>query len=110
MTFWRVCPKGVNMIEIMPAVRERAVLEGNVPAELLTAFENTMRHGNPLGEPQRKRAEWTKEAGVPVPVIKDLGRRVDLLWFVECYPAYHPRGPDPSPRLPRTLSAPALDF
>jgi Fe-S oxidoreductase len=94
----------------MPAVREQAVLEGNVPAELLTAFENTMRHGNPLGEPQRKRADWAKGAGVPVPVIKELGRRVDLLWFVECYPAYHPRGREASQALARIFTTLELDF
>jgi dimethylglycine catabolism B len=110
MNCLRVCPKGVNMIEIMPAVREQAVLDGNVPAELLDAFENTMRHGNPLGEPQRRRADWVKDAGVPVPVVRGLGRRVDLLWFVECYPAYHPRGRDASRALARVLHALELDF
>ncbi len=110
MNCLRVCPKGVNMIEIMPAVREQAVLEGNVPSELLGAFENTMRHGNPLGEPQRKRADWTKQAGVPVPILKEVGRPVDLLWFVECYPAYHPRGRDASTALARIFSRLELDF
>jgi dimethylglycine catabolism B len=110
MNCLRVCPKGVNMIEIMPAVREQAVLEGNIPAELLDVFESTMRHGNPLGEPQRKRADWTKASSVPVPIMADVRRPVDLLWFVECYPAYHPRGRDASLALARILHALQLDF
>ena len=35
MNCLRVCPKEVNMIEIMPAVREQAVLAGKMPPELL---------------------------------------------------------------------------
>jgi heterodisulfide reductase subunit C len=51
MNCLRVCPKEVNMIQIMPAVREQAVLEGTtVPPELQKAFEDTSKHGNPLVE------------------------------------------------------------
>ncbi len=106
----RVCPKEVNMIDIMPAVREKAVMGGHAPQELLSAFENTARYGNPLGEPARKRAEWSKGAGVPVPIMKDHKAPVDVLWFVECYPAYHPRGQDASVALARILHALGVDF
>ena len=106
----RVCPKEVNMIDIMPAVREKAVMDGHAPQELLSAFENTARYGNPLGEPARKRAEWSKGAGVPVPIMKDHKAPVDVLWFVECYPAYHPRGQDASVALARILHSLGVDF
>lgn len=106
----RVCPKEVNMIDIMPAVREQAVMEGNAPAELLSAFENTARYGNPLGEPARKRAEWTKDAGVAVPIMNQHKSPVDILWFVECYPAYHPRGREASVALARILHHLGVDF
>ncbi len=106
----RVCPKEVNMIDIMPAVREKAVMDGHAPQELLSAFENTARYGNPLGEPARKRAEWSTGAGVPVPIMKDHKAPVDVLWFVECYPAYHPRGQDASVALARILHSLGVDF
>lgn len=106
----RVCPKEVNMISIMPAVREKAVMDGNAPQELLTAFENTARYGNPLGEPARKRAEWTKRAGVTVPIMSQHKAPVDVLWFVECYPSYHPRGIDASIALARILNGLGVDF
>ncbi|CAB1128679.1 conserved protein of unknown function [Candidatus Hydrogenisulfobacillus filiaventi] len=106
----RVCPKQVDMISIMPAVREQAVAEGKAPAELLDAFEKTARYGNPLGEPARKRADWVKEAGVPVPVMSRHQAPVDVLWFVECYPSYHPRGRDASVALARVLHALGVDF
>lgn len=106
----RVCPKEVDMIKIMPAVREEAVLEGNVPQELQEAFENTFEYGNPLGESQRKRADWINETNSRVPVMKDIKRAVDILWFVECYPAYHQRGKDSSGALAKILNTLNVDF
>jgi Fe-S oxidoreductase len=106
----RVCPKEVNMIHIMPAVRQQAVAEGKGPAELLSAFENTARYGNPLGEPARKRADWAKNAGVPVPVMSQFKEPVDVLWFVECYPAYHPRGQEASVALARIFHQLGIRF
>ena len=110
MNCLRVCPKEVNMIQIMPAVREQAVLDGNVPAELQKAFENTFQYGNPLGESQRKRADWVKDAAVEVPILAQIKRPVEILWYVECYPSYHPRGHDASRALARVLHALGIDY
>ena len=109
MNCLRVCPKDVNMIDIMPAVREEAVMEGHVPAELQEVFENTFEYGNPLGESPRKRADWAKDAGVPVPIMKEK-KEADILWFVECYPSYHPRGKETSVALAKVLNALGVDF
>jgi dimethylglycine catabolism B len=110
MNCLRVCPKEVDMIQIMPAVREQAVLEGHMPSELQDAFEKTAKYGNPLGEPPRKRADWVKDAGAEVPILAKTKKAVDVLWWVECYPAYHPRGKDASRALARTLAALGVDF
>ncbi len=110
MNCLRVCPKEVDMIQIMPGVREQAVLNGNVPEELQKAFEDTAKNGNPLGQSQRKRAAWTKAAGVEVPIIKDLGRPVDVLWYVGSYPSYHPRGIDAACAAARIFNALGIDF
>ncbi|MDQ7063353.1 MAG: heterodisulfide reductase-related iron-sulfur binding cluster [candidate division KSB1 bacterium] len=109
MNCLRVCPKEVDMIQIMPAVRQEAVLEGYVPEELQQAFENTFDYGNPLGESPKKRAAWTKDAGVPVPIMKEK-KQAEVLWFVECYPSYHPRGIDASKALARVLNELGVDF
>jgi len=107
----RVCPKEVNMVKIMPAAREQAILDGKfVPAELQQAFENTAKSGNPLGQPQRKRDAWVKDAGVEIPIIKDLGRPVDVLWYVGSYPSYHPRGIDAASAAARIFTALDIDF
>ncbi len=109
MNCLRVCPKDVDMIQIMPAVREEAVLEGNVPQELQDVFENTFEYGNPMGESPRKRADWVKGASVDVPVMKEK-KKADLLWFVECYPSYHPRGKVASQALARVLNTLGADY
>jgi Fe-S oxidoreductase len=106
----RVCPKEVNMIKIMPAVREVAVNQGTVPPELQKAFENTARYGNPLGENPRKRAEWTKDAGVPVTIMAQAKRAVDVLWYVSTYTSYHQRGKDAARAMARVFTALGVDF
>ncbi|MFQ5507314.1 MAG: (Fe-S)-binding protein [Planctomycetota bacterium] len=109
MNCLRVCPKEVDMIRIIPAVRQEAVLNGHVPEELTEVFEHTLDYGNPLGESPKKRAAWTKKAGVSVPLMKDK-KSAEYLWFVECYPSYHPRGIDASIALARVLDRLGVDF
>lgn len=109
MNCLRVCPKEVDLLQIMPAVRKEAVLQGNVPKELQQVFENTLEYGNPMGESPKKRALWTKDAGVPVPLMKDK-KRAEWLWFVECYPSYHPRGIDASKALAKVLHKLGIDY
>ena len=109
MNCLRVCPKEVDMMKIMPAVREQAVLAGNVPQELQQVFENTLEYGNPMGESPKKRAAWTKKAGGDVPLMKDK-KQAEFLWFVECYPSYHPRGVDASVALVRVLDVLGVDY
>lgn len=106
----RVCPKEVNMIDIMPAVREEAVLEGQAPAELQKALENSQRYGNPLGESPRKRADWVASAGVPVPILAQERRPVDVLWLVECYPSYHARCREATRAVARVFQRLGVDF
>lgn len=110
MNCLRVCPKEVDMIQIMPAVREVAVNKGTVPPELQKAFENTARYGNPLGENPRKRADWAKDAGVPVPIMGQIRRPVDILWYVSTYTSYHQRGKDAARAMARVFNALDIDW
>lgn len=106
----RVCPKQVDMIKIMPAVREQALMEGFVPEELEKALMNSSKYGNPLGKPARKRDAWTKEVEVPVPIFKDLGKKAEFLWFVGDYTSYHPRGNDAAKAMARVFNRLGIDF
>lgn len=106
----RVCPKEVDMMQIMPAVREVAVGEGNVPAELQQVFEKTARYGNALGENAKKRVAWIKDAQTDVRILKDDPAPVDVLFLIEDYWAYHPRGQDAARANARVLNRLGLDW
>jgi len=106
----RVCPKQVNMISIMPAVREQAMTEGAIPTELADVMEKTFRYGNALGENPRRRHAWTRNAGVPVRVLADDPRPVDVLFLVEDYWSYHPRGQQAAQAFARILTSLGIDF
>ncbi|MHB8340791.1 MAG: (Fe-S)-binding protein, partial [Mycobacteriales bacterium] len=110
MNCLRVCPKEVDMIQIMPAVREAAVSEGSVPAELQDVFEKTFRYGNALGENPRRRAAWTRDAGVGVRVLSQDPRPVDVLFYVEDYWSFHPRGQQAAQAFARIATALGIDF
>ena len=107
----RVCPKEVDMIQIMPAVREAALTDGgSVPGELQDVFEKTFRYGNALGENPRRRAQWTRKAGTPVRILASDPSPVDVLFYVEDYWSYHPRGQQAAQAFARVANALGIDI
>jgi Fe-S oxidoreductase len=90
------CPRDIRLTEILlPLMKEQALTHmPELPNELQKALQNTLRYGNPMGEPSRKRAAWVKTAGVPIRIFAEDRRPADVLWFVECYTSYYPRGQD----------------
>lgn len=108
---WAKCPRGLHLTDLLlPLVKEQVLIRlPEVPAELQGALSNTMRYGNPLGESPRKRVAWV-DGGLPVPIMRDLGRPVDVLWIVECYASYYPRGQDNARATARVLNALGVDF
>ena len=81
------CPRGVEIIDIMRALRRVVVEVGiaKVPDSLRIIIKNISAVGNPLGEPQEKRADWAKELGA-----KTYTKGTELLYFPGCIPAYDP--------------------
>ena len=81
------CPRGVEIIDIMRALR-RAIVElgiAKVPDSLRITVKNISGIGNPLGEPREKRADWAKDVGV-----KTFTKGTEILYFPCCYQAYDP--------------------
>lgn len=79
------CPRGVEIIDIMRAIR-RAVASlgiGVVPDALRISAKNIAGVGNPLGEAPEKRNDWAKELK-----LKDFAAGTDLLYFPGCIPSY----------------------
>ena len=87
------CPRDIKLTHVLlPAIKERVFEElEEVPDELQKALEDAFRYGNPLGESPRKRADWVKDADVPVRILSEVKSPVDVLWWVEAYNSYHPR-------------------
>lgn len=81
------CPRGVEIIDVMRALR-RAVTElgiAKVPDSLRITIKNISGVGNPLGEPQDKRANWAQDLDV-----KPHTEGTELLYFPCCIPEYDP--------------------
>lgn len=106
------CPRGIDLTGVLlPLIKEQVLLHLPVmPAELQKALENKLRYGNPMGESPRKRAAWVKTAGVPVRILSEDPRPAEVLWYVECYTSYHPRGQDNARATARLLHALGIDF
>ncbi|HTT56027.1 MAG TPA: (Fe-S)-binding protein, partial [Opitutaceae bacterium] len=106
------CPRGIRLSDILlPLVKEQTLVHRpEIPAELQKTLQNILRYGNPMGESSRKRVAWKTTAPVPVPVMAELKRPVDVLWFVECYTSYYGRGQDNSRATAKLLHALGVDF
>ena len=106
------CPRGIALTEVLlPLMKEEMFVKlPQVPAELQTALQNTLRYGNPQGISPRKRADWVKTAGVPIRILPTDPKPTDVLWFVECYTSFHPRGQDNSRAVAKLFHALSVDF
>ena len=79
------CPRGVEIVDVMRALR-RAVTElgiAKVPDSLRLTIKNISAVGNPLGEPEDKRADWAKDLDV-----KPYTEGPEILYFPCCIPEY----------------------
>lgn len=106
------CPRKIDLTGVLlPLIKEQVVLRRrDMPAELQKALETTLRYGNPMGESSRKREAWIKDAGVPVRVFRSDLRPADVLWFVECYDSYYPRGQRIAQATARVFHALGIDY
>lgn len=106
------CPRGIRLSDVLlPLVKEQTLMNlQEMPAELQKSLQNTLRYGNPMGESSRKRAQWTATAPHKVPIMAEIKRPVDVLWFVECYTSYYARGQDNSRAMVRLLHALGADY
>ena len=83
------CPRGVEIIDVMRAMRRVLVPDGVVPASipnLRSVMTSLASVGNPWGQEQNDRPNWAKELGV-----KEFTEGTEVLYFPCCYPSYEPR-------------------
>ena len=99
------CPKQVNPMEIVIALRSQFVEKGRVHPNVKTALESTFRYGNPLTMPREERGAWAKD--LPV---KPFEEGTEYLYFVGCTPSYDPRVQKVATSLTRLLGGAGVDF
>ncbi|MBA7602283.1 putative iron-sulfur-binding oxidoreductase FadF [subsurface metagenome] len=80
------CPRGVETIEVGVSLRRIASEAGVFPAPIHTVRASLGAEGNPLGEEQKKRADWAEGLSV-----KTFTEGMEVLYFPGCYPSYDPR-------------------
>ncbi len=102
------CPRGVEIIDVMRAVRRLLVPDGVVPASipnLRSVTTSIASVGNPWGQEPKDRANWAKDLGV-----KEFGEATELLYFPCCYPSYDPRLKKVSTATATILNSAEVDF
>ncbi len=99
------CPRGVNLIDVMRAMRRIGVQWRAVPESLRLTLANLGGVGNPFGEAREKRADWAQGLGV-----KAFTRETELLLFPCCTPAYDPIAKVAAVALVKILKAAEVDF
>lgn len=80
------CPRGVEIVDIMRALRRIAAQWAATPKSLKTVMASLGAVGNPMGEAREKRADWAKDAEVKV-----FTPGTEYLYFSCCVPAYDPQ-------------------
>lgn len=85
-TCYSRCPKQVNPMEAIIAMRGAFVEKGRIHPNVKTALESTFRNGNPLTMPRSDRAAWAKDLA-----IKPIAEGAEYLYYIGCTPSYDPR-------------------
>ena len=102
------CPRGVEIIEVMRAMRRLLVPDGVVPASIpnlrgiMTSLASV---GNPWGQDPNDRANWAKDLG-----LKEFCEGTEFLYFPCCYPSYEPRLKKVSVATANLLNRGGVDF
>jgi len=105
------CPADIPLTQgLMSYMKSQLMLRGVIPGELKTAFENSRRYGNVMGESPRKRSDWTLGLPFPVPVLAQHRKPVDVLWYVGDYASYHPRVIRTATAFAKVLNALGISF
>jgi Fe-S oxidoreductase len=104
-TCYSRCPKLVNPMAAVIALRSAFVERGRVHPNVKTALESTFRYGNPLTMPREERGAWVEDLK-----LKSMDESAEYLYFVGCTPSYDPRVQGVARSLARLMQAGELDF
>jgi Fe-S oxidoreductase len=104
-TCYSRCPKQVNPMEMVIALRSAIVERGRIHSNVKTALESTFRQGNPLTMPREDRAAWMADL-----TVKSMEEGAEYLYYVGCTPSYDPRVQKVSRSLVHLMTQGSVDF
>ncbi|MBE0599540.1 MAG: (Fe-S)-binding protein [Desulfuromonadales bacterium] len=103
------CPVLIEYIDKIVDLRRGMVDEGMVPQSLQKPLSALEKRGNPWGKMEKKRADWCKEAEVPVAVL-DGGGSAETLYFVDSITSYDDRMQKIGQATARLLTDAGIEF
>ena len=83
----QLCPRGVDISQVIRGVRYLAWQERTVPSGLPTVLWSLVGNNNPWGQPPSTRSAWASDLGIP---FFD-ARQHEILLYAGCTAAYDPR-------------------
>ncbi len=105
------CPMAVNHVEKIVSMRRYEVLmEGRMPAELITFNKNLEKNYNPWGLGWSGRDEWLAKRGVDAPIFDSPDCGAEILLWVGCAGAFDDRYQRAMASLARLMQSAGVNF
>jgi Fe-S oxidoreductase len=99
------CPRGIEIIEVMQAVRAIDVNHGKIPERLEAPLDSLKTDGNPWGGAGAKRLEWAGDQDLPA-----FQPEHDYCLFTCCTTAYDPHNRNAGQAILRLLEIAGINF
>lgn len=97
-----------NPLEVIRALRARAVEKGLAPPEHKRLYESTIRYGNPLDVPKEERLRWTEGLDFKIKTLPK--EHADVLLFTGCQYELEPTIRNTLKTIAQVLTAGSVDF
>ncbi|MFC1821412.1 heterodisulfide reductase-related iron-sulfur binding cluster [Thermodesulfobacteriota bacterium] len=99
------CPRGIEIIDVMQAVRGLNIANGIIPEPFEAPLASLTSDGNPWGGPREERTAWAE--GLDLPAFTP---EQDYCLFTCCTTAYDPNGRKAGRALPQLLERAGVSF
>ena len=99
------CPRGIEIIDVMRAVRGLNVTGGRIPESLELPLDSLKNNGNPWGGVRDKRLEWAGDLDIP-----GFTPEQEYCLFTCCTTAYDPSNREAGLALPQLLEYAGISF
>jgi Fe-S oxidoreductase len=93
------CPRGIEIIDVIKAVRGLNVTGGRVPESLAEPLASLKSEGNPWGAAREMRTEWSRDLNIP-----EFKLNHEYCLFACCTTAYDPSNRKAGQALPQLLA------